>query len=39
MVALWAKNNFEEMQPLFTLTSGLIFDNDAYTQGIISGGN
>ena len=36
-IALWAKNNFKN-PALITITSGLNFDNDAYTQGIISEG-
>ena len=34
-VGLWAKSHFLNAS-IITLTSGLTFDNDAYTQGIIS---
>jgi len=34
-VGLWAKSNFLNAS-IITLTSGLTFDNDAYTQGIVS---
>ena len=33
----WAKSNFEDSS-IITATSGLMFDNDAYTQGILSSG-
>jgi len=36
-VGLWAKSHFPQ-STVITLTSGLVFDNDAYTQGIISKG-
>ena len=34
-VGRWAKNRFKDVS-IITATSGLSFDNDAYTQGIIS---
>ena len=36
-IGRWAKSHFSE-STVITLTSGLTFDNDAYTQGIISQG-
>jgi len=36
-IGLWAKSYFRDVA-IITLTSGLTFDNDAYTQGIISKG-
>ncbi len=36
-IALWAKNNFKN-PAIITITSGLQFDNDAYSQGIVNGG-
>jgi hypothetical protein len=36
-VAFWAKHNFSN-PAIITITSGLGFDNDAYTQGIVSEG-
>jgi len=36
-VAFWAKHNFSN-PAIITITSGLNFDNDAYTQGIVSEG-
>jgi hypothetical protein len=36
-IGLWAKNKFRN-PALITITSGLNFDNDSYTQGIISSG-
>jgi hypothetical protein len=36
-IGLWAKSHFNDVS-IITLTSGLTFDNDAYTQGIISKG-
>jgi len=36
-VGLWAKSHFSNAS-IITLTSGLSFDNDAYTQGIVSKG-
>jgi len=36
-IGLWAKSHFKETT-VITLTSGLTFDNDAYTQGIVSKG-
>jgi hypothetical protein len=34
-IGMWAKSNFTN-SAIITLTSGLSFDNDAYTQGILS---
>jgi hypothetical protein len=36
-IGLWAKSHFSDAS-IITLTSGLTFDNDAYTQGIVSKG-
>ncbi len=36
-VSFWAKHNFSN-PAIITITSGLNFDNDAYTQGIVSEG-
>jgi len=36
-IGLWAKSYFSNVA-IITLTSGLTFDNDAYTQGIVSKG-
>jgi hypothetical protein len=36
-IGLWAKSHFDNVA-IITLTSGLTFDNDAYTQGIVSKG-
>jgi len=36
-IALWAKKQFSD-PAIVTVTSGLSFDNDAYTQGIVSKG-
>ncbi len=36
-IGLWAKSHFDDTA-VITLTSGLTFDNDAYTQGIVSKG-
>ena len=36
-VGFWGKSNFSDLT-IITLTSGLVFDNDAYIQGIISNG-
>jgi len=36
-IGLWAKSHFKKSS-IITLTSGLTFDNDAYTQGIVSKG-
>ncbi|MEA1891252.1 MAG: FIST N-terminal domain-containing protein [Campylobacterota bacterium] len=36
-VGKWAKSQFEDVS-VITMTSGLMFDNDAYTQGILSTG-
>ena len=36
-VGLWAKKQFRD-SAIITVTSGLSFDNDAYTQGIVSQG-
>ena len=36
-IGLWGKSHFDDVA-IITLTSGLTFDNDAYTQGIVSKG-
>ena len=36
-IGLWAKSHFKD-PAIITLTSGLTFDNDAYTQGVVSKG-
>ena len=36
-IGLWAKSHFTDVA-IITLTSGLTFDNDAYTQGIVNKG-
>lgn len=36
-VGLWAKKQFEDVA-IITVTSGLTFDNDAYTQGMVAEG-
>lgn len=34
-IGMWARSNFTN-SAIITITSGLSFDNDAYTQGILS---
>jgi hypothetical protein len=36
-IGKWAKSQFND-PAIITITSGLTFDNDAYTQGIVSHG-